>query len=491
MKRNNIIFSALTALAIFAVSCSKDVNSAPTPQPEEGATAEKVVITASLPEVPMSKVAMEETATGLDLKWAVTDFLTVVCGDVVEKYTIDTISEDGKSATFTGNPVEGDSFTVIYSDLGVDYLNRNYAGDDRYDNATDEKAKLPYDAVLKNVKDYTKVSFTESWAEANGAEFSQTGCLMLHMQLPDNFTDVEYVKLTAFDNVFSSTNAPNSPKLVTRCVHYNSKRQPESNGTIKAYIITPMHENVIAPGEKVRVILEATNDYRIKDIILPEGMVIMPGMRNILKVNKENWIKKTKITWYNQKTSWRAPYCNISHHNVGPGRIIDSNKTTLWQAPWNNSNNRPVIDDSYDGWTHIGTNYARAPMIGIFSFGEGLENVHSVQITRRQGSNGYLTKVVEVWISNDTSNDEEIGEEHLNQNLCTGMTNDMINGYWPKWSAKKWVKVTQINDDFNNDAKKITIHGVSFKYMMLVIQQIDDSDPVLALAELEFTTYQD
>ena len=77
----------------------------------------------------------------------------------------------------------------------------------------------------------------------------------------------------------------------------------------------------------------------------------------------------------------------------------------------------------------------------------------------------------------------------MNQNLTSGMTNDMITGYWDEWDAKKWVKLCQTNDDFTNDVKSFIVHGVSFKYMKVVILS-EDTNPVLALSEIEFKTYQ-
>lgn len=479
MKRISIISALFAAAAIFA-SCENNI--VPQTSPEEASGA--VTITASFPVD--TKVSMDETATGLDLKWKDTDFLTVV-GTTTEKFKIATISPDGKTATFTGNRVQGESFKVILSDLGEDYLTRNYNVRSSVDSPTDTKADLPYDAVLENVVDYTNVCFTEEWAKNNNATFLETGCVMLHIQVPEDCKDVSYVKLVATDNVFSTTNGKDAPKIYYREVLFNNKQTVFSDGTIKAYFMTPMSEDRIAPDGKVMVWLEGST-YHVKNVLLPTDYTVMPGKRNVIKVNKKDWTTKTKVGWNNNKTTWKAPYCNISHWNVGPGKIIDSDKNSLWQAPWDGNNNRPVLDEQFTGWTHTGENTARVPMIGIINFGDGLDYVHTIQLTRRQGSNGYLTRLVEIWVSSDTSNDESLGE-HLNQNLTSGMTNDMITGYWDEWDAKKWVKLCQTNDDFTKDVKSFIVHGVSFKYMKVVILS-EDTNPVLALGEIEFKTYQ-
>ena len=60
--------------------------------------AEKTYLTASFP-----------TDSEMDLKWKEGDFLTVV-GTSASRYEIKEISEDGRTGTFVGDPVEGSSF---------------------------------------------------------------------------------------------------------------------------------------------------------------------------------------------------------------------------------------------------------------------------------------------------------------------------------------------------------------------------------------------
>ena len=110
------LFAALAAGVMSISSCNKEQNA----QPEDG----KVTITVSFPEVVDSKVAMEEGQQALDLKWENDDKLTIVGNTTTEEFTVASISEDGKTATFTGNAVEGNNFDVILSDRGVDYLTR-------------------------------------------------------------------------------------------------------------------------------------------------------------------------------------------------------------------------------------------------------------------------------------------------------------------------------------------------------------------------------
>ena len=198
MKKYQIMSAlAVAAMAVF-VSCEND-------DAIKYHEEEQVTITASFPESISSKVAFEEAESGLDLKWQESDYLTIV-GETTQKYAVESISEDRKTATFRGTAVKGNSFKVILSDRGVNYPTRAFSGQFNPNN-------LRYDAVLEGVQDYTKVSFTPEWAEANNATFSQTGVLMLHLQLPEGCTGVNYIKFVAPTNVFSSTNESDCDRL--------------------------------------------------------------------------------------------------------------------------------------------------------------------------------------------------------------------------------------------------------------------------------------
>ena len=100
MKKTYIVFAALAAIALFATSCVKDIEPAPevgTPEEKPEVTpSDKSVITAAFPEFIETKVDLEETSTGMDLKWEEDDFLTIV-GTTTQIFTIASISEDGKT----------------------------------------------------------------------------------------------------------------------------------------------------------------------------------------------------------------------------------------------------------------------------------------------------------------------------------------------------------------------------------------------------------
>ena len=506
------IYSAFIAALMISASCAKEQ------APVENAT-DKVTITASFPEELASKVAMDETSTGLELKWKDTDYLTVV-GNTTETYKVVSISSNGKTATFAGTPVEGESFKVILSSLGEDYNSRSYSRASQPDNEGDMNANLEYDAVLENVKDYTSVSFTEAWAEANGATLSQTGCMMLWIQVPDECANVRYVKFSVDGNLLSDTNAGTN-KGCGREIHFVADQTP-SDGLLKAYLITPMNEDVIPAGTVLSVMLE-TNEapHFYKEYTFTQEYRITPGKRNVVKLNKEGWEKRaTQVKTNGQNTpfGWIAPYSNIFHKPSGPGKLIDGNGSlnttsanSLWQYPYDGRTNYLGIDPSFDEWTYDGNTssyaYDCAPFIAIINLKETqvLQQV-IIKPEARNHQAGY-TSTGEVWVSTDTSNDTadkahpnqaKTNVEHLTaKNLVTSNNSD-FQYYWPFWKAKKWVKVC----DFDTEGKclsetpdsegfKFNVNAVPARYIKIVLHEGNPIDgvPVLALSELELKYY--
>lgn len=512
MKKTYIVFAALAAIALFATSCVKDIEPTPevgTPEEKPEVTpSDKSVITAAFPEFIETKVDLEETSTGMDLKWEEDDFLTIV-GTTTQIFTIASISEDGKTATFTGTPVEGDSFKVILSEKGEDYLSRSFRAEERPDNGEDMSDKLKYDAVLENVKDYTNVSFTQEWAEANGATFSQTGCMLLYVQLPEGCTDIDYAKIIAPGLYFSTTNQPNCEKTHHRDVRFNLTQNP-TDGKLKVYCTTSMSEDVVPAGTTIHLQLETKGNAYFKDYTFQNDFKIMPGKRNIIQLNSANWMTSPGSSWANDDklNNWNATYVNICASAFGPAWIIDKwtwgtkkenadgtvtytqENNSLWQYPWNNNY---ILDSSFNDWVYNIDNQPlyRAPMVAIFNL-KKVNYVHTIELVKRYvgNRNAKMTTNGEVWFSIDESNDDELGS-HLTQNLKNGLTNDLIDGDWTKWRSKKWYKV----GDFKfADADQTTVvrpGGAKAKYLMIVLHEgsTNNGMPVLCLTDMNLRTF--
>ncbi|MBE6250313.1 MAG: hypothetical protein E7111_01520 [Bacteroidales bacterium] len=270
--KTKIVMSVLMA-GLMSLSCAKEncTDSA------DGLT----VITAEFPVA--SKVAVTQGSSALNLSWQKSDYITVVSGTASEKYTLVSIS--GSKATFKGNPVEGTSFDVILS-RASDYRYRSYSG--QVQTAISSTDHLLYDAVLKGVTSYSAVTFTDSWAQANGGELLQNGCLLLHFYMPEDAGKLQKVTLTAPSAIFYQTNSVNGGKTASLTLDMANVDLP-SDYVVKAHIMTSMQEASIPSGTQLTLTVVSNLGTWSKKFT-PGASVLKAGHRNVMKLNGNNWI---------------------------------------------------------------------------------------------------------------------------------------------------------------------------------------------------------
>ena len=135
------------------------------------------------------------------------------------------------------------------------------------------------------------------------------------------------------------------------------------------------------------------------------------------------------------------------------------------------------MDSTFDGWSDSVN--STATMLGVINL-KTPKYVDAFYIGRYTNDKYPATKVAtkygEVWLSNDTSNDADLGEDYLNKNL-TKVSNEAIEGYWPKWKAKKWVKLCDFEfpDDKVNYVDVAVPAPFKAKYMMVVLHAKGES----------------
>ena len=318
-----------------------------------------------------------------------------------------------------------------------------------------------YEAVLKGVDTYENVSFTNEWAEEHGGTFDQSGCVQFNIQLPQGCTQVNAVKILASDRVFNTTHTGQEEKAFWMS-HSVNFTLPAEGEVLTMYWMTSMVADVLEAGSQLSVLLEGNAYTYIKDIDINKESKILPGKRNIFTVNGANWIKtQIKYASAGLRATWKAPYTNFCGVNAGPGILIDGS-TNDWAST--TGSNPYIIDSTYDEWDYIysANERFRTPLVAIIN----LQKAEYLQHMWIKVGNPNDTKRVEVYLSNDESNDADFGE-HLNQNLMTKLTSDMVEGDWAKWEQKKWMKYVDQNmsqqgyDIFNGHFKT--------KYIMIVI----------------------
>ena len=202
MKKNFKFVVALLAAAFAVFSCSKiaqeerideEVNNG-----ESTVNSESIItITAYLPEEAESRVNITEAVdySAAQLTWENTDQITIVSTGVASTATfgVSEITEGGKKAVFTGTAPEGTApYTIFYHKsrpLTLDKFN-SITCDGQVQNGNGSTSHLQYGVKLVNVNAYEAISFTQTWASANGGTLAQNSVLQLLLKLPDDVEEV-------------------------------------------------------------------------------------------------------------------------------------------------------------------------------------------------------------------------------------------------------------------------------------------------------------
>lgn len=293
----------LLVSAVFVVSCFQ----------KEDSPLDFVTIDACFPEDTLSKVNVSEKTdqSGLALAWEKDDHLKVI-GNTTEVYTISSI--EGKRAVFTGKAVSGSVFDVVLSESD-NYLERSYLG--QVQENVSSTSHLQYDACLKGVRNYQSVKFTDSWASQNGGSLLQSGCVLLHFQMPVTSATVKKVSLKAPTPIFYTSNSASSVRNSTISLTFKNGKVGSDN-QVRAYIMTSMQSISIAAGTQLHIIVESDKGTYVK-AFTPGSVQIKPGKKNVIKINSKNWkmVEEYKdVTVMSYNVGWfHKHYSDLGHYS--------------------------------------------------------------------------------------------------------------------------------------------------------------------------------
>ena len=221
-------FFLLAAAAIFAFSCTEELEPASRPQ-----TGEQVTIRVSTADGMDGKVSMTEAGdkNAMLLAWEEGDKLSIN-ENVFEVSNILSAHE----AEFTGTAPESSPYTIIYPGTYADataFNARSYASQAQDGNAS--TAHLEYNAMLSGVTDYLEPKFDPAWAEDMEGTLIQNGVIQLRLQLPAGVTTATTVILYASRPVFPTTNA-GTEKVSEQTLSLSNVTLP-SNRVLEAYMM--------------------------------------------------------------------------------------------------------------------------------------------------------------------------------------------------------------------------------------------------------------
>ena len=269
----------LSAAALLTLSCNKAVE--PASVPETGL----VTITASIPDQPGTRVAAGDAETGLSWSWEAGDKIAVI-GTMPSVFDIDE-GFTPQQASFTGKPVSGDKYTIIYpgtvtSVSGLEAM----TWDAQVQKGNDSKAHLQYFAVLSDVDAFDTFTFGADWAAAHGGSFRQGGVLKLKFTLPEGTTAVTKVTLSTATPLF---HAGNGEALTGELNLTLEEAALGEDRVLTGWMTTSWHDVTIPAGTVLTFTVAAGEKTWIRDITVAEEKVLKSGFVNTITLNGEGW----------------------------------------------------------------------------------------------------------------------------------------------------------------------------------------------------------
>ena len=264
---------------LLPLSCNKAVES-----PVQG-PAETVTITASIPDPVGTRVAAGDAETGLSWAWEAGDKITVI-GTTPSVFDIEEGFEPQK-ATFTGKPVTGDKYSIIYpgtvtSASGLEAL----SWDAQVQQGNDSKAHLQYFALLGDVDAFDTFEFSPDWAAAHGGTFRQGGVLRFKVTLPEGTTSVNKLTVAAATPLFHAGNGDATVNELSLTLDGATLGEDR---VLTAWMTTSWHDDTLPEGTVLSFTVAAGDMTWIRDITLSGEKVIKSGCVNTVTLDGEGW----------------------------------------------------------------------------------------------------------------------------------------------------------------------------------------------------------
>ena len=280
MKKNISILVLAAALLPLLFSCNKAVESIPVP--ENGL----VTISASIPDGPATRVAAAAAETGLSWKWEERDQITVVG---VNSSVFDI--EDGftaHQADFTGKPVAGTSFSILYPgsySSVVELEAASWTGQVQTGNGSMDH--LAYCALLSGVDAFETFEFSDAWATEHQGVFKQSGVLKFAITLPEGVTAPESVAIRADEPVFYADNA--GTKATSLSLDLKEVTLGEDH-VLTAWMTLPWQEVKVPAGTVliVTVVADGGNHWQ-RSVTLSAEASLLPGKVNTIVLDATGW----------------------------------------------------------------------------------------------------------------------------------------------------------------------------------------------------------
>lgn len=262
-----------SATALVATACTKEPVQPEEPQGSQEPEVVVETITAELLELP-------------NLAWAEGDVLNILSDSKASEFAM--VDFTGNKATFRGNQVKGESFTILKSNAGSTMAavqERDFAVQSQSaDGNTDH---LSYDLALVGAKTYNEVAFDESWAKVNGAQLKVNSVIKFNLTFPAQVYTLDGLGVKADKNIFF---AKNSDESATDSLHLNIPGVDISvkESKFTAYMLTSWHPINIFDTDKI-TLWAHSNGQRYFVELPQQNLQLAVGQVAEITVDAEAW----------------------------------------------------------------------------------------------------------------------------------------------------------------------------------------------------------
>ena len=280
MKKYISISVWAAALLPLLFSCGKAEE--PVSVPDSGL----VTITASIPDGPATKVAAGAAESGLAWKWEARDQIAVV-GVNTSVFDI----EDGftdHQAAFTGKPVAGSSFSILYPGTFSSVAELETAAwTGQVQTGNGSMAHLKYCALLSGVDAFETFEFSDAWAAAHKGSFKQSGVLKFVLTLPEGITAPESVAILADEPVFCVDNAGTRASALSLALKEVALSEDR---VLTAWMTLPWQEVKVPAGSALTVSVVADGgNHWLRSVTVAAEASLLPGKVNTIVLDATGW----------------------------------------------------------------------------------------------------------------------------------------------------------------------------------------------------------
>ena len=279
MKTSVYSILAIALTVSMACACNKEVRDLPAPQ-------QRITVSASLPDASTRVAAVDrEEGAGISWVWEEGDAINLIG----KTSSVLSINEGftARNATFSGKPVSGDSFDIVYpgSFASVTAM-ESMAFAEQSQKDMQSKDHLQYFAVLQGLKSFDSFEFSPSWAEANGASILQGGVLKIVATFPSETMVVNKLALKASAPIFHADNGETMTDAIS--ITFDESALPESK-TLTAWLTTSWHDTPVPAGTTIQFNAAAGDFTWLFDLTFSEDKVIKAGAVNTVTIPADGW----------------------------------------------------------------------------------------------------------------------------------------------------------------------------------------------------------